>query len=214
MLLGLRPKPLHPGTIWFPCEDLVTVLLNITGEHLSGALARFLMTSAEGNVNQHVCIVRPEPITNLVPEVWLAHSCQHPMMQPEIQLEQSWGIPRGADASNLSVIFSIYRPNPSKSSPPLSKYSTRNCHCQHYRRHRPRPPPDRAPAGVPHPPHRRRGHRQAGRARGGGPVARLPDEPDDQGQLQEGGPLPDGMYEDLHAPGEFAEELAMPSNMP
>ena len=45
-------------------------------------------------------------------------------------------------------------------------------------------------------------------------AAQLPDEPDDQGQLQEGGPLPDGMYEDLHAPGEFAEELAMPSNMP
>ena len=45
-------------------------------------------------------------------------------------------------------------------------------------------------------------------------AAQLPGEADDQGQLQEGGPLPDGMYEDLHAPGEFAEELAMPSNMP
>ena len=38
--------------------------------------------------------------------------------------------------------------------------------------------------------------------------------PDDQDQLQENGPLGDGMDEDLHAPGEFAEELAMPSNMP
>ena len=45
-------------------------------------------------------------------------------------------------------------------------------------------------------------------------AAQLPDESDDQDQLQEGGPLGDGMYEDLHAPGEFAEELAMPSNMP
>ena len=45
-------------------------------------------------------------------------------------------------------------------------------------------------------------------------AARLPDEPDDQDQLQEAGPLADGMYEDLHAPGEFAEELAVPSNMP
>ena len=45
-------------------------------------------------------------------------------------------------------------------------------------------------------------------------AAQLPDEADDQDQLQEGGPLADGMYEDLHAPGEFAEELAMPSNMP
>ena len=45
-------------------------------------------------------------------------------------------------------------------------------------------------------------------------AARLPDEPDDQDPLEEGGPLPDGMDEDLHAPGEFAEELAMPSNMP
>ena len=45
-------------------------------------------------------------------------------------------------------------------------------------------------------------------------AAQLPDEPDEQDHLQEGGPLADGMYEDLHAPGEFAEELAMPSNMP
>ena len=45
-------------------------------------------------------------------------------------------------------------------------------------------------------------------------AAQLPDESDDQDQLQEGGPLADGMDEDLHAPGEFAEELAMPSNMP
>ena len=45
-------------------------------------------------------------------------------------------------------------------------------------------------------------------------AAQLPDEPDDQDQLQEGGPLAEGMDEDLHAPGEFAEELAMPSNMP
>ena len=45
-------------------------------------------------------------------------------------------------------------------------------------------------------------------------AARLPDEADDQDPLYESGPLADGMYEDLHAPGEFAEELAMPSNMP
>ena len=45
-------------------------------------------------------------------------------------------------------------------------------------------------------------------------VAQLPDEADDQDPLYENGPLGDGMYEDLHAPGEFAEELAMPSNMP
>ena len=45
-------------------------------------------------------------------------------------------------------------------------------------------------------------------------AAQLPAEADDQDRLQEGGPLADGMDEDLHAPGEFAEELAMPSNMP
>ena len=45
-------------------------------------------------------------------------------------------------------------------------------------------------------------------------AARLPDEADDQDPLYESGPLADGMDEDLHAPGEFAEELAMPSNMP
>ena len=45
-------------------------------------------------------------------------------------------------------------------------------------------------------------------------AAQLPDEADDQDPLYESGPLSDGMYEDLHAPGEFAEELAMPSNMP
>ena len=45
-------------------------------------------------------------------------------------------------------------------------------------------------------------------------AARLPDEADHQDLLEESGPLADGMDEDLHAPGEFAEELAMPSNMP
>ena len=44
-------------------------------------------------------------------------------------------------------------------------------------------------------------------------AARLPGEPDDQDPLEEGGPLADGMDEDPHAPGEFAEELAMPSNI-
>ena len=44
-------------------------------------------------------------------------------------------------------------------------------------------------------------------------AARLPGEADDRDQLEEGGPLPDGMDEDLHASGEFAEELAMPSNI-
>ena len=45
-------------------------------------------------------------------------------------------------------------------------------------------------------------------------AAQLSDEADDQDPLYESGPLADGMNEDLHAPGEFAEELAMPSNMP
>ena len=44
-------------------------------------------------------------------------------------------------------------------------------------------------------------------------AAHLPDEADDQDLLEEGGPLAESMDEDLHAPGEFAEELAMPSNM-
>ena len=45
-------------------------------------------------------------------------------------------------------------------------------------------------------------------------AAQLPDEADDQDPLEESGPLADGMGEDLHAPGELAEEMAMPSNMP
>ena len=45
-------------------------------------------------------------------------------------------------------------------------------------------------------------------------AAQLPDEADDQDPLYESGPLADGMDEDLHAPGELAEELAMPSNIP
>ena len=44
-------------------------------------------------------------------------------------------------------------------------------------------------------------------------AAQLPAEADDQDPLEECGPLPDGMDEDLHASGEFAEELAMPSNI-
>ena len=43
--------------------------------------------------------------------------------------------------------------------------------------------------------------------------AQLPDEADDEEPMDEGGPLADSVAEDLHDPDEWAEELAMESEV-
>ena len=64
--------------------------------HLSDARARFYDSFAEGNVNQHVCIIRPDQ-SRLLPGL-LAAYLSIPMMQREIQIEQ-----RGASREGLTL---------------------------------------------------------------------------------------------------------------
>ena len=81
----LSSSRVHPGD----------VLLNITGASI-GRVCTVPQDFAEGNVNQHVCIIRPKPgaITN----TYLSAYLSTPMMQKEIQVEQS-----GASREGLTL---------------------------------------------------------------------------------------------------------------
>ena len=71
------------------------VLLNITGASI-GRVCSVPNDFIEGNVNQHVCIIRPRR-SHLLPEI-LAAYLSIPMMQREIQFEQS-----GASREGLTL---------------------------------------------------------------------------------------------------------------
>ena len=71
------------------------VLLNITGASI-GRTCSVPDSFAEGNVNQHVCIIRPDQ-SRLLPSL-LAAYLSTPMMQREIQIEQ-----RGASREGLTL---------------------------------------------------------------------------------------------------------------
>ena len=71
------------------------VLLNITGASI-GRACSIPDSFAEGNVNQHVCIIRPDQ-SRLLPGL-LAAYLSIPMMQREIQIEQ-----RGASREGLTL---------------------------------------------------------------------------------------------------------------
>ena len=71
------------------------VLLNITGASI-GRACSVPDSFAEGNVNQHVCIIRPHP-SRLLPGL-LAAYLSAPMMQREIQIEQ-----KGASREGLTL---------------------------------------------------------------------------------------------------------------
>ena len=181
------------------------VLLNITGASI-GRACSVPDDFAEGNVNQHVCIIRPNR-NSLVPSL-LAAYLSTPMMQREIQIEQSGASREGLTLQSIRN-FSIIVP-PLQEQSVLVEYldkATSNIKDAIARTHRQvellQEYRTRLIADV-----------VTGKLDVREAAARLPDEADDQDPLYESGPLADGMYEDLHAPGEFAEELAMPSNMP
>ena len=71
------------------------VLLNITGASIGRACA-VPDSFTEGNVNQHVCIIRPDQ-SRLLPGL-LAAYLSTPMMQREIQIEQ-----KGASREGLTL---------------------------------------------------------------------------------------------------------------
>ena len=71
------------------------VLLNITGASI-GRVCSVPDSFAEGNVNQHVCIIRPDQ-SRLLPGL-LAAYLSTPMMQREIQIEQ-----KGASREGLTL---------------------------------------------------------------------------------------------------------------
>ena len=71
------------------------VLLNITGASI-GRVCSIPDDFAEGNVNQHVCIIRPDQ-SRLLPGL-LAAYLSTPMMQREIQIEQ-----KGASREGLTL---------------------------------------------------------------------------------------------------------------
>ena len=71
------------------------VLLNITGASI-GRVCTVPADFGEGNVNQHVCIIRPKPDT--ITNTYLSAYLSTPMMQNEIQVEQS-----GASREGLTL---------------------------------------------------------------------------------------------------------------
>ena len=86
------------------------VLLNITGASIGRACA-VPNDFAEGNVNQHVCIVRPDH-NQLLPEI-LAAFLSTSLMQQEIQLEQSGASREGLTLQSIRS-FRVILPTPSE----------------------------------------------------------------------------------------------------
>ena len=82
---------IFPGTHVKPGD----VLLNITGASI-GRVCAVPEDFVEGNVSQHVCIVRPDK-SRLLPRL-LAAYLSTPMMQREVQIEQ-----RGASREGLTL---------------------------------------------------------------------------------------------------------------
>ena len=71
------------------------VLLNITGASI-GRVCTVPQDFGEGNVNQHVCIIRPKP--DAITNTYLCAYLSTPMMQKEIHVEQS-----GASREGLTL---------------------------------------------------------------------------------------------------------------
>ena len=86
------------------------VLLNITGASI-GRTCSVPDDFAEGNVNQHVCIIRPSK-TLLLPKL-LAAYLSTPMMQREIQVEQSGASREGLTLQSIRS-FRVIVPPPSE----------------------------------------------------------------------------------------------------
>ena len=93
------------------------VLLNITGASI-GRVCTVPPSLGEANVNQHVCIIRPKQ--NLIVNNFLQGYLSTPIMQKEIQLEQSGASREGLTLQSIKN-FPIPLP-PLKEQQSISKY--------------------------------------------------------------------------------------------
>ena len=89
------------------------VLLNITGASIGRACA-VPDDFSEGNVNQHVCIIRPKR-GSLLPGV-LAAYLSTPMMQREIQIEQTGASREGLTLQSIRSLRIIVPPLPEQTA--------------------------------------------------------------------------------------------------
>ena len=85
------------------------VLLNITGASI-GRACSVPESFAEGNVNQHVCIIRPDQ-SRLLSSL-LAAYLSTPMMQREIQIEQRGASREGLTLQSIRAFRVIVPPHP------------------------------------------------------------------------------------------------------
>ena len=93
------------------------ILLNITGASI-GRVCTVPPSLGEANVNQHVCIIRPKQ--NLIVNNFLQGYLSTPIMQKEIQLEQSGASREGLTLQSIKN-FPIPLP-PLKEQQSISKY--------------------------------------------------------------------------------------------
>ena len=89
------------------------VLLNITGASI-GRVCSVPNDFREGNVNQHVCIIRPKR-SHLLPEL-LAAYLSIPMMQREIQFEQSGASREGLTLQSIRSFRILVPPIPEQTA--------------------------------------------------------------------------------------------------
>ena len=89
------------------------VLLNITGASI-GRACSVPDDFAEGNVNQHVCIIRPNQ-RNLLPRLLAAYLCTN-MIQREIRIEQSGASREGLTLQSIRNFRVIVPPLPEQAA--------------------------------------------------------------------------------------------------
>ena len=176
------------------------VLLNITGASI-GRVCAVPDDFPEGNVNQHVCIIRLSR-NGLLPNLLVGY-LSTPMIQREIQFEQSGASREGLTLQSIRNFRVVVPPLPEqaaivdyldKATSDIDSVIVRARRqidlAQEYR--------TRLIADV-----------VTGKLDVRHVAAQLPDEADDQDPIEEGDLLTDGVAEDLHDPDEWAEELAM-----
>ena len=180
------------------------VLLNITGASI-GRACSVPDDFAEGNVNQHVCIIRPDH-DRLLPSL-LAAYLSTPMMQREVQIEQTGASREGLTLQSIRNFRVIV--------PPLLEQAAIIEYL------------DRATANIDAAITRARRQIEllqeyrtrliadvvTGKLDVRQVAAQLPGQADDQDLSEENGPLTNGVAEDLHDLDEWAEEMARGSEV-
>ena len=180
------------------------VLLNITGASI-GRACSVPDDFAEGNVNQHVCIIRPNQ-SRLLPNLLAAYLFT-PNMQREIRFEQSGASREGLTLQSIRNFRVIVPPLPEQAAiiehldkatadidDTMARARRQIELLQEYR--------TRLVADV-----------VTGKLDVREAAALLPDDLEDEDPIDEGSPLAEDTYEDSHDPEMAAEELAMESEV-